>query len=309
MMSGGVRNSAGLVWRHQRLLWWIFAMNLALAWLGSLPVRATLGAVLNRSLESSRLVAGFDLSTLVLLLEQPEVQIPALTPAATGAAAIFLLAMLMMDGGVFAVYLEDRKLSREEFFGSCGLYFWRMVRLALYSLAPFGALMAGGAAMGVYAGKLSSDAPQERLGFFVNVASKLLLVLLALLVRLWFDLAQARVVHSNERRILRELARSFKSAFRAGLYSQYFGIAVFAAASMTMGIWVWARLPHGAMGASFVVLELATVVQIASRLWMKAASARWVALQTDAALISAAPVKTDSAPVIAETGLDLPQPE
>ncbi len=229
-MSGGVRNSAGLVWRHQRLLWWIFAMNLALAWLGSLPVRATLGAVLNRSLESSRLVAGFDLSTLVLLLERPEVQMRSLAPAATGAAAIFLLAMLMMDGGVFAVYLEDRKLSREEFFGSCGRYFWRMVRLALYSLVPFCALMAGGVAMGVYAGKLSSDAPQERLGFFVNVASKLLFVLLVLLVRLWFDLAEARVVHGNERRIFREMLSSFKAAFRSGLYSQYFGIAVFAAA-------------------------------------------------------------------------------
>src|SRR5208282_4963676 len=78
MMSGSVRSSAGLVWRHQRLLWWIFAMNAALAWLGSLPVRATLSAVLDRSLESNKLVTGFDVSTLVLLLERPEVQMPAL---------------------------------------------------------------------------------------------------------------------------------------------------------------------------------------------------------------------------------------
>jgi hypothetical protein len=307
-MSGSVRSSAGVVWRHQRLLWWIFAMNLALAWLGSLPVRATLSAVLDHSLESARLVTGFDLSTLVLLMERPDVQMPSLTSGAMGAAALFLLAMLMMDGGVFTVYLEDRRLSRPEFFGSCGLYFWRMVRLALYSVVPFGALIAAEIAMGVYAGKLSSNAPQERLGFCVNVASKLLIVLLALLVRLWFDLAQARVVHRNEHRIFRELLRSFRAAFRSGLYSQYLGIALFATASMALGIWLWAKLPHRAMGASFVVLELVTMVQIASRLWMKAASARWVALQTDMAVI-ATPMKTAPAPAIIETALDSPQPE
>lgn len=308
-MSGSVRSSAGLVWRHQRLLWWIFAMNLALAWLGSLPVRATLSAVLNHSLESARLVTGFDVSTLVLLLERPEVQMPTLASGTMGAAAIFLLAMLMMDGGVFSVYLDDRKLSSPEFFGSCGLYFWRMVRLALFSVVPFGALIAAEIAMGVYAGKLSGDAPQERLGFFVNVASKLLIVLLALLVRLWFDVAQASVVHGNERKLSREVWRSFKAAFRSGLYAQYVGIAMFASASMVAGILVWAMLPHQSMGASFVVLELVTVVQIASRLWMKAASARWVALQSDEATMTAVPVEAARAPVIAETALDSPQPE
>lgn len=307
-MSGGVRSSAGLVWRHQRLLWWIFAMNLGLAWLGSLPVRSTLGAVLNRSLDSSRLVTGFDLSTLVVLLEQPEVQMRSLAPAALSATVIFLLAMLMIDGGLFTVYLEDRELSREEFFGSCGLYFWRMVRLALYALVPFGLLMAASGAVAAYAGKLSSDAPPVRLGWVVNVASKLAIVLLLLLLRLWFDLAQARVVHRGERRILRELWRSFKPAFRSGLYAQYLGIAVIGAVSMSVGIWMWARLPHAAVGASFVVLELLTLVHIASRLWMKAASARWVALQTDAA-VSAPPVEAAPAPAIAETQLDTPQPE
>jgi hypothetical protein len=299
MMSGSVRSSAGLVWHHQRVLWWIFAMNLALAWLGSLSVRATLSAVLDRSLESAKLVTGFDVSTLVMLLERPEVQMPALAPGAMAAAVIYLLAMLMMDGGVFTVYLQDRKLSREEFLGNCGLYFWRMVGLTGYFLVPFGVLIAAGAAAGDYGGKLANDAPQERMGFFVNVAGKLVIVLVVILLRLWFDLAQARVANSNTRGIFRELRRSFKPAFRSWLYAQYLGIAVFAAMSMAIGIWVWARLPHGAMGASFVLLELVTILQIASRLWMKAASARWVALQPDEAAISAA-----AAAVVMETAQD-----
>jgi hypothetical protein len=217
--------------------------------------------------------------------------------------------MLTIDGGVLTVYLEDRKLSWEEFFASCGLFFWRMVRLGLYSMVAFGGLLAAGGAIADYAEKLFDDAPQERLEFFVNVSSKLAIVLAALLLRLWFDLAQARVVHGNERRILRELRRSFKPAFRSGLYAQYLGIGGLAAASMAIGIWVWVNLPHGAMGASFVVLELVTIAQIAARLWMKAASARWVALRPGEAVLSAVPMEAALAPVIVETELNSPEVE
>ena len=62
------------MWRHQRLVWWIFAVNLVLAWLSSLPARVTLSAVLDHSLESAKLVTGFDVGTLVLLLERPDVR-------------------------------------------------------------------------------------------------------------------------------------------------------------------------------------------------------------------------------------------
>jgi hypothetical protein len=281
-MSGGVRSAAGLVWRHQRLLWWIFVLNLVLAWLSALPVRAVVRPVLDRSLESAKLVTGFDVSTFVLLLERPEVPMHALVPAALASAVLFLLAMLALDGGVLTVYIEDRRLGLAEFSTSCGLYFWRMARLALVSLAPFAGLMALQSVAGNWAGKLARNAPQERTGFIVQVTVTLLMLLAALLVRLCFDLAQARVVRGNERKVLRELWRSVVPALDSGLYWQYLAIALFAVASFALGVWLWRLLPHRAIGASFLLLELVTITQIAARLWMKAASARWVALHADA---------------------------
>jgi hypothetical protein len=53
---------------------------------------------------------------------------------------------------------------------------------------------------------------------------------------------------------------------------------LFAAISFGLGVGVSVYLPHSAMGATFLVLELVTVTQIASRLWLKAASARRIAL-------------------------------
>lgn len=301
-MNGSVRSAAGMVWRHQRLVWWIFAVNLVIAWLSSLPTRATLIAVLDHSLESAKLVTGFDLGTLGLLLERPDVSARALAPGAIGAALIFLVYLLFIDGGVFRVFLEDRKLSRAEFFENAGLFFWRMLRLALYSAAPFGLLMAAGAGLSSYAGKLSSDAPQERLGFFVNMAGKLVIVVLALWVRMWFDLTQARVVQDNLRKVLRVLALNLKVALCSRrLFASYVGIGLFAAATFAAGVGTWVYLPHAATGASFLLLELVTITQIASRLWMKAASARWVALLPVETVLAGSPAGEALAPALDAT--------
>jgi hypothetical protein len=311
-MNGSVRSSAGLVWRHQRLVWWIFAVSLVLAWLGSLTTRAVLSSVLDHSLESAKLVTGFDISTMVLMLARPDVSMRALAPGAVGATLVFLIYLLFIDGGVFAVFLDDRKLSRAEFFENAGLFFWRMVRLALYSLVPFALLAAAHSAINKFAGKLSNDAPQERLGFFVNVAGLLLILLVALFVRLCFDLAQAHIVRDNERRLLGTLWNSIKLSFHSGkLYASYVGIGLFATIMFAIGIGIWIYLPHSAMAASFVVLELVTVIQIASRLWMKAASARWVALlpYPEALAPVPLPVQATPEPAVEVTDVQPPLPE
>jgi hypothetical protein len=309
----GLRSAAGLVWRHQRLVWWIFAMNLITAWLGSLSVRATLSAVMDRSLESAKLVTGFDLSSLGLMLERPDVSVRVLAPGAAGAVVVFIAYLLFIDGGVVAVFLNDRKLSRAEFFENAGLFFWRMVRLALYSLIPFGLLAAASGGISNYGGKLSSDASPERLGFFVQVAGTLVVLLLALFVRMWFDLAQARVVRDNERAVLGVVWRSLKLALGSGnCFRKYIGIGVFATLTFCIGVGIWILLPHAATAASFVVLELVTITQIASRLWMKAVSANYMALITSESVWPPAQIPmSEAAPVqvIEVTDVQSPQPE
>jgi uncharacterized MnhB-related membrane protein len=291
-------------------VWWIFAVNLVIAWLSSLPMRATLSAVLDHSLESAKLVTGFDVGTMGLLLERPDVSMRALTQGAVGAGLIFFVYLLFIDGGVFTVFLEDRKLSRAEFFENAGRFFWRMARLALYSALPFGLLAAAGGGMSGYAETLSLVAPWDRLGFFVNVASRLVIVVAALWVRMWFDLAQAEVVRDDEDKILRVLVRNARVAWRSRrLFASYIGIGCFAVVTFGAGMGVGMYLPHAAMGRSFVMLELVTVTQIASRLWMKAASARWVALLPMEAVLIPSHVNEAFASALEVTDVRLPEPE
>ena len=186
--------------------------------------------------------------------------------------------MLFIDGGVFTVFLEDRKLSRAEFFERC--------RAVLLADGTAGAVF--GCAIRLAGCGRMSESPTMRKScpamlrrsgwdFLSTLASKLVIVVLALLVRLWFDLAQARVVRGNERRVFRTLMRSFKLAFALwGCMRANRNRIVCRGDVWGWEFAVWVFLPHSAMGASFLVLELVTITQIASRLWMKAASARWV---------------------------------
>jgi hypothetical protein len=241
-------------------------------------VRANLNAIIGHSLAATRLVNGFDFGIYGMVTERPEFQLRAFGPAMAISAVVMLAYLLFLDGGIFAVYLDDRKLSRAEFFESCGLYFWRMFRLALYSLIPFAVLAVIHNPISHYSGKLARDAAPERLGFYVQIGGMILIVLLALLVRLWFDLTQARVVRDNERSILRLLVRNFRTALSSGLYVKYLGVALFGIVCFAVGATIWFYLPHQAMFASFLVWELVVITSIATRLWMKATSARWVSL-------------------------------
>ena len=159
-----------------------------------------------------------------------------LASGALGAALIFLVYLLFIDGGVFTVYLEDRKLSRAEFFENAGLFFWRMVRLALYSVVPFGLLMAANGGIASSRGNSATMLPPERLGFFVNLGRQTADcgggAVRAPVVRPGAGARGAR----QRTQILRTLWRSLKLAFRSGkLYASYLGIGLIAAATFALG--------------------------------------------------------------------------
>src|SRR6516165_3618615 len=131
-------HGAVLVWRHQRLLWWIWLVNLILGWFASIAPRTLFGHAFNsnHSMLSSDLVNRFDIGTFTALIARPEVVLRPLVGGSVAFSLVFLFYMLFISGGVLVVYRDDRHLSRAEFFEQAGEYFWRMVRLMLFSLIP-----------------------------------------------------------------------------------------------------------------------------------------------------------------------------
>jgi len=277
MLKRPIRDGLFLVWRHQRLVWWIFFVNLVLGFLASLAPGAVLHSVLDKSLYSEEMSKRFDAAVFFELLMKPEVSTAPWMAGSLAAGLIFLFYMLFISGGVLATYHQDRKLTRGQFFESCGDFFWRMVRLLLWSIIPFAIVFGLLAVVRRVSGKMASDAPRELQGFFVQVGGSFVCLVFALFVRAWFDLAQARMVIDRVRGIRVLSFRSFMLALRnlPRLVSIYLttafvaGLAVFAAWTL------WLRIPHGSFGASWLLLELLTLVLVGVRLWQRAATVVW----------------------------------
>lgn len=264
------------VLRHHRIISWILGVSLLLAWMGSLPARVAFGRILDHSLDANRLVNGFDLAAFGELMGSSEISMGSLCATSVAQFVVFFAYLLFLAGGIYTAYRSEHTLNTAEFFQACGGAFWHMLRLTLVSLIPF-ALLGAGLALLVNLGEHFAESPNERTGDYALWLGLLLLGLLMLWVRAWFDLAQARTVAGGEQGMFRVAIRSFGLVTRR-LYASYLGIAALRLALLAAGLWLWTYLSPESTLKSFLLLEVLVLVQIVTRLWQRAASVR--ALET-----------------------------
>jgi hypothetical protein len=266
---------ASLVWRRRSVLWWIFAVNTGLGALGTLPVARQLNRTLGHTLAGKQLFNGFDLGMFYELVRLPEVNLFRFATSSYAFAALFALFMLFVSGGILETYLQGRRrISTGDFFTASGAFFWRFVRLMLFSLVPFALL--GNAYLGVETASdyLGDKAAADQVGLIVRLVGVIILVLLALFVRLWFDLAKVHAVASDERRMFRSAWKGLditRRQMRALLW-MYLRISLVAWMTLVVGFLIWTKIPPTAIWATFVLLELAVLVQLGARLWQMASA-------------------------------------
>ncbi len=267
----------GVVWRHRSLLWWVFAVNVALGAMGALPAARQLHHAVRHSLAAGSLYRGFDLGMFYELTRVPEVSLLRFKNTSYLFAGLFAALMLFANGGLLVAYREDRGLGPADFFAACGSFFWRFVRLALISLVPFAFL--GNAYLGVdkAADYLGDRVTADQVGFVIWLVGVIVLVLLTLLVRLWFDIAKVRAVAEDERRMVRSTLKAFDIARPQlpALLWMYLRISLVAWITLLVAFLIWTKLPPTAVWATFILLEVVVLVQLGTRLWQMASVTVW----------------------------------
>lgn len=267
-----------LVRRHQRILWWIVVVSLALSWLGSLAPATAFGKALDHSmLGQSDIVKEFRILTAGDLFSRQDIPMNAFITGAVGLQIIFFVFMLFISPGILTAYREDRHLTTAEFFEASGLYFWRFVRLLLMMIVPLIFIMLINTGFGALIDKLNDATPRQDLVVYSRLAAMFVVILLALLVRLWFDVAQVRAVSQNESSMWRNTWRAFTICRHAlgTLLWMYFRISLVAWLVLGLGIWIWSYIPSSMYSVSWLLLEIVTIVQIGVRLWLRASSVAW----------------------------------
>ncbi len=274
-MNGIVTESLRTMWRHRKIMYWVFFVSLVFAFISSRSINREIGRVLDTSFASRDLVYGFDLARFDELTKSPEVNFSDSAPVAFTLSLVFLAYMLFITGGILQTYREDRRLGIGEFFDACGHHFWRFLRLMLLSLIPFGIAAVVGReirAVGTLTGESS------RAMILSIAAAAIVTFVLVLLVRLWFDVAQVRAVAQDEHIMLRNLFRSAKITRNqvARLLWIYFQISLLAWVSLAVCGFVWMKfIPPNQWFVSFLLLELMIFAQLATRFWQRAAAVKW----------------------------------
>ena len=269
LLSGGYEK----VVRNKRYIFWFWLLNLTLAEFGVAAFRNQAHVVLDNSLYSGGLVRGFDLGVFMETLTRPEFgpTMASTMPAVYFACLFFVLTVLFLPG-VFLGYASNYRLPRDEFFRACGRNLWRFIRL----------LIVAGIVMGIVAGilfgirgalvKAAGESTSELLGFEVSMACLLVIFLVMTTLRIWFDLAEADVVLSDQKAVRKSIGAGFRHTFRhlGRLLASYVVTTIVAAVILLAGIWLWR---HGVGPArvwrAILVSQLTLFLLLIPRFWQR----------------------------------------
>jgi hypothetical protein len=306
--------------RNKRYLVWFYLLNLSLARFGAAAFNNQAHGILDHSLYSGRLVHGFDMAVFGEMLARPEFGPTAASSAAsTGFAVLFFIATALFLPGVLQGYASTYRLPREDFFRACGRNLWRFIRLMIVAAIVFGIVAA--ALFGIQGAlvKAAGESTNELLPFYVSLACLTVIFLAMSVLRIWFDLAEADVVLSDQRAVRRSIAKGFRHTWRSlgSLLSSYVLTTIVAAIILVAGIWVWMRLvPADGVYRAILISQLTLFLLLIPRFWQRGVAVTYylqnmvepIAVQTFAPVAVVAPVVTPAdEPVVAPVNPGSPE--
>jgi hypothetical protein len=276
--QGTFFSGAALVWKSQRLLWWLFAVCLIFGFFSTHEMTERAASLLNHSMAADRLVNGFDLGAVSALLQLPDSPLEIQGHTMVHFSILFVVFMLFATGGILAAYVLDEKPTTTAFFEAAGHHFWRFFRLTIYLaivLLPIAGLAAASSAIHMHIDDQSiSPYPADH---FVEAAAVVILLLL-IIVRLWFDMAQVIAVADDEKKMHRALRRAFGLLRHnsSSLFWLYLRVSIITWVLFAFGLYIWMfRLSPQSNVAAFLLSQLMILIWLGTRLWQRAGEALW----------------------------------
>jgi hypothetical protein len=262
---------------------WTYAFNLALAFLFSISLNRQLSSLLTHSLAAQRLSSGFDLGSIAeTYLKLHEV------PAASageefGHASIplYLLLYFLLVPGTLFVYQTEAPARLSTLLHQGLLHFWRFVRITILTLLISGIILGP---LFFLQNKWADHVDESTVGrsaFFQILAGTILILLVASIVRLYFDLVEVytvqlgqhlrpngkpdRRVHRTLLPALRTLASHFTQAWPIFLLLTLLGLAAIVLTARTS----MHMLAQPRVWPTFLLAQLGLFLMLFTRFWQR----------------------------------------
>jgi hypothetical protein len=269
LLAGGWRRVA----HNKRYIIWFYVLNLALAGLGSASFSSQAHDYLDHSLLSERLLHGFDLDVLFEMLNQPEFgPTHASSVASLYFVLLFFIATALFLPGVLQGYASTYRLPREDFFRACGRNLWRFIRLLIGAGIVMGAVAASLFGLQDALLKKAAESSNELLPPELQFASLLLIFLVMSMLRIWFDLAEADTVLSDQRAVRKSIGLGFRHTWRnlGRLLGSYVVTTILAALVLLLGLLAWIKfVPSSSVTGAMVLSQLILLLLLIPRFWQR----------------------------------------
>ena len=309
--NGYLAQGMRLVAQRKAVIVWVWLAYLGLyasAWFGA---AALASPVTSLNFHARRLSNGFDVITLFELLGRQDIVLGPLAVRGLISAAFLGLLLWFCQAGVLAEFLSPESLGVERFFQTCGAYWWRFVRLILLTwlilLPTMGILGAIRTALVDAADK----SWHLRLPFAIFITASVIIQLIGLVLRAWFDAAEFDVIHHDRVKARKSIgeARRLTRGYRWQLLWIYLVPAVVMWAITASLVALWMATPGGSVRVSFLLMQAIILVWISCRMWTRASQATWFLDHTPEIVPPALPITESAVPEAAPPPPEMGQPE
>jgi len=299
----------GRIAHNKRYIVWFYILNLVMAWLGAAAFSNQAHDYLDHSLLSSRLVHGMDIGVLIEMFAQPDFGTVSAARASGVhfALAFFLLTALFMPG-VLQGFSSTYRLPRDDFFRACGRNLWRFIRLMIVAGIVIGAVASALFALQGVIVKAAEESTNELLPFEMRMLCLAIIFLVMTALRIWFDLAEADVVLSDQNAVRRSIATGFRHAWRNlwQLLGAYVLITIVALIILGAGLVTWEKLiPASSVAGAFVLTQFMLLLLLIPRFWQRGVAVSYYLENMVAPIV----VNTLTPPVAVATPSPLPPAE
>jgi hypothetical protein len=266
-----------LALRNWPFVVWAYAVNLVFGLLAGIPFAAGLAPYLDHSLAAQRIGGTIDLTYLgELAIHLRDTSFfPIAVHAAGWLNLLQLLVLFVLFAGTVFVYVSAEPPRLSVLLRGGVAYFWRFVRAAILvgcvAGLILGVLFAARSALLARASAVFVD----RKMFYYSAISGAVILLVALLLRLWFDLVEVYVVRNamdGERRAHRALLPAFKLLRRYFFRTvgSFFLIGVAGLSALALCLYLWKEfVPAHQVWIACLLAQVGLFLLLASRFWQR----------------------------------------
>jgi hypothetical protein len=317
LLAGGLR----LTLQSWPALVWTYLLNLGLAVFFSFPLQAQITAITAHSLAAQRLAGAFDLGTLAGVFSKLSDGPGPATAGSYLSLPVYLFLYFLIVPGTLVSYQTGASAQLFPLLQSGFAYFWRFVRITLVTVLIAGPILAGlNALQSLWSDHLDKHT-LGRPGFLLGLAGQMVIVLVACLLRVYFDLMQVYTVQLGQRAAVpgqkpgrqRQIRRAFKPAWKA-LFGNFFRTYLTFVLLTVVGLGSVFFTARGAMHSLaqprvlpiFLLAQIGLFLSLLTRFWQRGAE---TILALDNPLQVEAVVAPEPNIAEPEPAPELPQPE